>query len=104
MTFTYTPEPNFGAKNPKHKNKACYGEDLSDVKIDGMTLKWIIKAYQNSTDKSLFFLMDGFTKHAGTAKLQQQIEAGLTEKEIRQTWQEDLETFKKTRKKYLLYE
>ncbi|WP_104734454.1 exo-beta-N-acetylmuramidase NamZ family protein [Hanstruepera ponticola] len=104
MTFTYTPEPNFGAKNPKHKNKACYGEDLSDVKIDGMTLKWIIKAYQNSTDKSLFFLTDGFTKHAGTAKLQQQIEAGLTEKEIRQTWQEDLETFKKTRKKYLLYE
>ncbi|WP_191859290.1 exo-beta-N-acetylmuramidase NamZ family protein [Hanstruepera ponticola] len=104
MTFTYTPEPNFGAKNPKHKNKVCYGEDLSDVKIDGMTLKWIIKAYQNSTDKSLFFLTDGFTKHAGTAKLQQQIEAGLTEKEIRQTWQEDLETFKKTRKKYLLYE
>ena len=104
MTFTYTPEPNFGAKNPKHKNKVCYGEDLSVVKIDGMTLKWIIKAYQNSTDKSLFFLMDGFTKHAGTAKLQQQIEAGLTEKEIRQTWQEDLETFKKTRKKYLLYD
>lgn len=68
-----------------------------------MTLKWIIKAYQNSTDKSLFFLTDGFTKHAGTTKLQQQIEAGLTEEEIRKTWATDLKAFQKIRQNYLLY-
>jgi len=103
MTFTYTPEPNFGAKHPKHKGKRCYGEDLSEVEIEGMTLKWIIKAYENSTDKSLFFLTKGFTKHAGTTKLQQQIEAGLTEAEIKATWQKDLEAFKKIRANYLKY-
>ncbi|TJY36387.1 exo-beta-N-acetylmuramidase NamZ family protein [Pontimicrobium aquaticum] len=104
MTFTYTPQSNFGAKYPKHKDELCYGEDLSNVTVkDEMTLKWIIKAYKNSTDKSLFFNTNNFTKHAGTAKLQKQIEAGTTEADIKATWQEDLNTFKKTRNKYLIY-
>jgi uncharacterized protein YbbC (DUF1343 family) len=104
MTFTYTPQSNFGAKYPKHKDKLCYGEDLSNAEIkDEMTLKWIIKAYENSTDKSKFFLTDGFTKHAGTTTLQKQIEAGMSEADIKATWQKDLENFKKTRAKYLIY-
>lgn len=104
MTFTYTPQSNFGAKYPKHKDKLCYGEDLSNAKVNNeMTLKWIIKAYENSTDKSKFFLTDGFTKHAGTTALQKQIEAGMSEADIKATWQKDLENFKKTRTKYLIY-
>lgn len=104
MTFTYTPHANFGAKYPKHKGELCYGEDLNNASIkDEMTLKWIIKAYKNSTDKSLFFLTNGFTKHAGTNKLQQQIEAGLSEEEIKETWKTGLEAFKKTRENYLIY-
>ena len=104
MTFTYTPQANFGAKYPKHKGELCHGEDLSNVTVkDEMTLKWIIKAYENSTDKSLFFLTNGFTKHAGTTKLQKQIEAGLSEKDIKATWQKDLDSFKKTRANYLIY-
>jgi len=104
MTFTYTPQSNFGAKYPKHKDKLCYGEDLSNAKVnDEMTLKWIIKAYENSTDKSKFFLTDGFTKHAGTTVLQKQIEAGMSEADIKATWQKDLANFKKTRTKYLIY-
>ncbi|MFV9550280.1 exo-beta-N-acetylmuramidase NamZ domain-containing protein [Algibacter sp. PT7-4] len=102
--FNYTPIANFGAKHPKHKNSICYGKDLKDdVLNNGMTLKWIIEAYQNATDKSLFFNTDNFTKHAGTHKLQQQIEAGLTENEIKASWKTELENFKNTRKKYLLY-
>ncbi|MGC6430087.1 MAG: exo-beta-N-acetylmuramidase NamZ domain-containing protein [Jejuia sp.] len=105
MKFTYTPEANFGAKYPKHKGKLCFGEDLSNDKIFGkMTLKWIIKAYQNSTDKSKFFNTDNFTKHAGTTQLQKQIEAGMLEADIKTTWQDDLEAFKKVRRKYLLYD
>ncbi len=104
MTFTYTPQSNFGAKYPKHKDELCYGEDLSNVTIDReMTLKWIMKAYENSTDKSKFFLTNGFTKHAGTTALQKQIEAGITEGEIKATWQKDLNAFKKTRNNYLIY-
>ena len=104
MTFTYTPQANFGAKHPKHEGELCYGEDLSNVKIkDAMTLKWIIKAYENSTDKSLFFNTNNFTKHAGTATLQKQIEAGMTEADIKATWQKDLVKFKKIRVRYLIY-
>ncbi|WP_298497061.1 DUF1343 domain-containing protein [uncultured Algibacter sp.] len=102
--FNYTPVANFGAKYPKHKNVVCYGKDLTnEVLNDNMTIKWIIEAYQNSTDKTLFFNTDNFTKHAGTSKLQQQIEAGLTEEAIKLTWKKGLEDFKKTRKKYLIY-
>ena len=104
MTFSYAPQSNFGAKYPKHKGKLCYGEDLSNVTVNNkMTLKWIIKAYQNSIDKSLFFNTNNFTKHAGTATLQKQIEAGMTESEIKATWQEDLDAFKKIRNNYLIY-
>jgi uncharacterized protein YbbC (DUF1343 family) len=104
MTFTYTPQSNFGAKYPKHKDELCHGEDLSNVEVpDEITLKWVIKAYENSTDKSLFFLTDGFTKHAGTEKLQKQIESGMSEVDIKATWQKDLTIFKKTRSNYLIY-
>uniref|UniRef100_UPI0026E93844 exo-beta-N-acetylmuramidase NamZ family protein n=1 Tax=Mesoflavibacter zeaxanthinifaciens TaxID=393060 RepID=UPI0026E93844 len=33
-TFTYTPQPNFGSKYPKHKDVLCYGEDLSKIKAE----------------------------------------------------------------------
>lgn len=102
--FTYTPQPNFGSKNPKHKGKLCYGNDLSkSERMNTMTLKWIIDAYENSTDKSNVFLTSGFTKHAGTHKLQKQIESGMSESEIKKTWQPAIEEFKKIRAKYLIY-
>jgi len=104
MTFTYTPIENFGAKYPKHRDILCYGEDLVGETFNGMTLKWIIKAYQNSTNKSLFFNTNNFTKHAGTSKLQQQIEAGLSENVIKASWIEDIDAFKKIRSKYLIYD
>lgn len=102
--FSYTPIANFGAKYPKHKDKLCFGEDLRNVKVqESVTLKWLIKAYNNCTDKSLFFNKASFTKHSGTQKLQQQIEAGLSEQEIKETWKEGIDSFKKVREKYLIY-
>jgi uncharacterized protein YbbC (DUF1343 family) len=104
FNFTYTPVANFGSKNPKHKGKLCYGEDLRSVKTnDEVSLKWLIKAYKHATDKSLVFNTNNFTKHAGTNTLQKQIEAGLTEEQIKVTWQEDLNRFKAIREKYLIY-
>src|SRR5690554_4096969 len=103
MDFTFTPQPNEGAKDPMHNGKKCYGEDLSDHEfVNGLSLQWLIKAYQNTSDKSKFF-NNFFVKLAGTQKLRQQIEQGLSEKEIRKSWQTDLDRFKKTREKYLLY-
>ncbi len=102
--FKYLPQPNFGSKYPKEEGKICYGDDLSEHgRMGSVSLKWLIKAYQNCTDKSRFFKTESFTKHAGTEKLQQQLEAGLSEAEIKATWQADLEAFKKIRKKHLRY-
>lgn len=103
MAFTFTPKPNNGAKDPMHNGKLCYGEDLSQhAFIDGLSLKWLINAYQHTTDKAKFF-NNFFIKLAGTQKLQQQIEKGLSEEDIKKTWQADLNDFKNIRKKYLLY-
>ncbi|WP_222984843.1 exo-beta-N-acetylmuramidase NamZ domain-containing protein [Flagellimonas meishanensis] len=103
--FSYVPQPNFGSKNPKEQGKTCFGKDLSQSeRMHEMSLRWIIDAYQNTMDKSKFFNTDGFTKHAGTPLLQQQIESGLSEQEIKASWQEDLEQFNKIRKNYLIYE
>lgn len=102
--FSFTPKPNFGAKDPVHNGKLCFGEDLTEIrKVNRLELKWLLKAYENTADKTVFF-NDFFTKLAGTKKLREQIEARITEKEIRKTWQEGLEQFKEMRSKYLIYE
>ena len=103
-SFSYTPKPNFGSKNPKEKGSLCFGKDLSSLpRMKEVSLQWLIDGYKNTSTKNKFFLTKGFTKHAGTTKLQEQIEAHLSEKEIKATWQADIEDFKKIRKKYLLY-
>ena len=103
--FTYTPVSNFGAKNPKHKGVLCNGTDLGgSSRMEHLSLKYILDAYKRCEDKSLFFNTSGFTKHAGTDKLQKQIEGGMTEKEIRSSWQPDLDRFRKIRAQYLLYD
>ena len=103
--FSYTPIANFGAKYPKHQNKICYGVDLSEVKAERhFTLRYIMDAYNHSTNKSKVFNRTNFTAHAGTEKLQQQIEKGLTEDQIKASWQEAIETYKTTRLKYLIYD
>jgi uncharacterized protein YbbC (DUF1343 family) len=103
--FSYVPKPNFGSKSPKEEGKTCFGKDLSNSsKLQRVTLAWLLDAYKNSTDKTKFFLSASFTKHSGTEKLQQQIEAGLSEDAIKKTWQTDLDAFRKIRIKYLMYE
>lgn len=103
--FSYVPEPNFGSKYPKEEGKKCFGKDLSKVeRMNVVSLQWLIDAYTNTLDKSKFFKTNSFTKHAGTTELQKQIESGITEEEIKKTWQMELDSFKKIRKKYLIYD
>ncbi len=104
-SFRYWPRPNFGSKSPKENGMVCYGKDLSEIlKMSEVSLNWIIDAYKNTMDKTKVFNNSGFTKHAGTEKLQQQIEAGLSEEEIKKSWKSDLDKFNKIRAKYLLYD
>ena len=103
FNYTYTPRSMEGAKSPKHLNTECYGRDLSDhQRLDRINLEWLIEAYNHTADKSKFFKAF-FTKLAGGTELQKQIEAGLSEVEIRESWKNNLEDFKSTREKYLLY-
>lgn len=102
--FEYTPQPNAGAKHPKHDGALCYGRDLSQVEAPkAVDLRWLIEAYRYRQTGSDFFNTSGFTKHAGTEVLQQQIEAGLDPVQIRESWQPALETFRNIRSKYLRY-
>lgn len=101
--FSFTPKPNLGSKDPLHNGKVCYGEDLSNApRVKGIELKWLLKAYATTSDKTKFFI-PFFTKLAGTKKLQEQIEAGMTETEIKKSWEKGLEDFRKIRKKYEIY-
>jgi len=101
--FSFTPMPNEGAKEPPLKGILCYGEDLSQApKVNRLELKWLMKAYAETKDKSNFFI-PFFTKLAGTKTLQQQIEAGKSEDEIRRNWEPGLAKFKAMRKKYIIY-
>ncbi|MFY0715134.1 DUF1343 domain-containing protein [Seonamhaeicola sp. NFXS20] len=103
FNFQFTPQPNEGAKYPKHEGKICYGEKLNNkANLNHLNLEWLIKAYQNTTDKAKFF-NSFFIKLAGTEALQKQIESGLSAKEIKSTWTEGLEHFKTIRKQYLIY-
>lgn len=101
--FSFTPVSTPGATNPPHKDQVCYGKDLTHVKVaDKIDLAYLLDMYKNSTNKDKFF-NNFFERLAGNTKLREQIKAGKTEDEIRQSWEPQLSNFKQTRKQYLLY-
>lgn len=108
-SFAFTPESIPGVSNhPKFEGETCFGQSLRGFAEHVLNndrrlhLNWLIDYYSYFKDKEPFFT-NYFEKLAGTDKLREQIESGLTEIQIRESWQEDLTTFKKIRKKYLLY-
>ncbi|MBQ2017291.1 MAG: DUF1343 domain-containing protein [Alphaproteobacteria bacterium] len=106
--YSFTPKQAEGRGKPLHCDTECYGENLIQHATnykknkDQLNLTWLIKAYEQLKDKGNFF-NNFFVKLAGTKELQQQIENGLSEEEIRESWKEGIEEYKKTRSKYLLY-
>ena len=107
--FMFIPESKPGATNPKYKGIECNGQNLVDyAKYYDKTppkinLTWLIKSYKMLSPNHEFFI-SYFDKLAGTDELRKQIESGLTEIEIRESWQKDIDDFKKIREKYLLYD
>ncbi len=111
-TYQFTPESREGAKTPPHQGQLCRGyvidERLTEAnQFTKVDLSHLILAYQlyPETDKSSFFNADHFfDKLAGSDELRQQIIAGVSEADIRASWQPDLQKFMTIRAKYLLYE
>ena len=104
-TYTFSPQPNFGSKTPRYLNEECYGLDLSETEnLSSLNFSWLINAYDATSEKDKFFREEKFNKLAGTVKLKEQIEQGLTIEEIKASWQKELTAYKKIREKYLLYQ
>ncbi len=107
--YTFTPTAGYGAKSPMFEGKLCYGELIAKSEQEalrqsdgGFSLKWLVKCYRASKDKTNFFT-PFFNKLAGTDELQKMLKEGASEKQIKKHWQNDIESFKKVRAKYLLY-
>jgi len=117
--FSFTPNPNEGARQSKLYGKLCYGWDLSGTPDEvratvgnRLQLKWLMEAYRLFPQKDSFYILPKsgkmeesfFNKLAGNNDLWQQIKSGMSEDAIRATWEPGLKAFKKIRKKYLLYQ
>lgn len=105
-SFSFTPMPTALSKEPKYVGQRCYGLNLSRGPFLAdhprqLNLTWLIIMY-GSLKRDDFFDKN-FNYHSGNTLLQEQIKNGTSEAEIRKSWQAGLESFKKTRKKYLLY-
>ena len=88
-----------------------YGSDTLDLRYEqapvAFSLKYLMLMYNQAIKQSnnqTFFLKNNFfEKLAGNGDLRKQIESGMSEEEIRATWQPALDEFKKIRAKYLIY-
>ncbi|MBR8702525.1 exo-beta-N-acetylmuramidase NamZ family protein [Porphyromonas levii] len=103
---TFTPIAMKGATSPKHKGMLCYGPTLQLREWHkGINLEVIIEAYQASKQYGIDFVnrKSTFNLLAGNGTLYQQIMAGLSAEEMRQSWAKDLDAYRALRAKYLLY-
>jgi uncharacterized protein YbbC (DUF1343 family) len=114
--FSFTPVSIKGmSETPQHMNQVCYGIDLRNYSIDSLlkqkkiNLQWMIDLYKAYPYKEKFFdytqskEMNNIGKLAGSSQFKEQIAAGKSEAEIRQSWEPGLSQYKIMRKKYLLY-
>lgn len=104
--FAFSPVAKAGAAlNPPLKNQLVLGLDLRSVKAGGLDLNYLLQAQalMAKYGLKLFNSPDFMDKLSGTTKLRQQIEQGLSEAQIRQSWQTDLQLFRQQRRPYLLY-
>ena len=106
-SFTFTPRPIQGMdSNPMHNGRLCYGTDLRDYDFEGgLSLRFVLDFYRKSGSnaKEFFARANWFDLLSGTDALRLQIINGLSEAEIRKSWENDLNEYKKMRKKYLIY-
>ena len=116
-SFSYNPVSIPGmSERPNHKDSVCYGLDLRNYAITKLrksrqiNLSWLIELYNAYPDKANFFKpgranqdISAFDLRIGTDQLRKQIIAGVSEADIRKSWEPGLQKFKAIRMKYLLY-
>jgi uncharacterized protein YbbC (DUF1343 family) len=105
MPYHFTPVSIEGMmKNPPFENQVCYGIDLRNTPVERrLNLQYVIDMYKAYPDKKNFFT-PYFNTLAGGTTLRKQIEDGVPEGTIRESWQAGLEEYQQMREKYLLYQ
>jgi len=106
-SFEFTPRSIDGAKNPPQLDKLCHGIDLRQIPDSaiisrGVNLDYVINAYRNLNIGEKFFTRF-FDLLIGDRKIKDMIMQGKSSEEIKQSWQQDVEKFRKQRAPYLLY-
>ncbi|MCB0649224.1 MAG: DUF1343 domain-containing protein [Saprospiraceae bacterium] len=114
--FSFTPTGIPGmSETPLFMDEVCYGIDLRNIDTDSLrqtgkiNLSWMIELYKAHPEKAKFFdrslskQMGSIEFLSGVSDFRKQIEAGISESEIRASWEPGLSDYKKKRQKYLLY-
>lgn len=108
-SYLFTPHAIPGvAENPMYKDQECLGASLTGfadnfpMNSHHFTLTWLIGMHDFFKNDINFF-NSYFDKLAGNDQLKKDLLSGKSEEEIRKSWEPDLERFRLTRAKYLLY-
>ena len=87
--------------------RVSYGSDTLDLRGEeapsAFSLQYLMEMYRRVPKGKFFQKSNFFEKLAGNGDLRKQISSGMSEEEIRATWQPALDEFKKIREKYLIY-
>lgn len=110
-SYSFIPESNTGSKYPKLEGETCFGVSISKERAEDihetakLDLGLLIHFYQELDKGDDFFREDGFFDMlAGTDELRKQIQSGVSEGEIRATWNEGLREYREMYMKYWIYE
>jgi uncharacterized protein YbbC (DUF1343 family) len=104
--ISFTPKEIPGVStNPPFENQLCKGIKVSfEKRPTQLNLSWLMSMYASYPNKEKFFSAPNFfDKLAGSSQLRKQVVEGVSEVDIRASWQADLDHYKTVRKKYLLY-
>jgi uncharacterized protein YbbC (DUF1343 family) len=115
-SFSFTPTGIKGmSETPLFADQVCYGLDLRNydvnllLKSKKINLQWIMELYKASPQKEKFFdskqsrEMNNIEIQIGSGLFRQQIIDGVSEEEIRKSWEPGLSNYQKMRKKYVIY-
>ena len=107
-SYSFVPKSTIGATNPMYMGKECKGYNLSVFGLlyvrntKGLYLHWLIGMNQK-TQGDFITRARFFDLLAGTDQFRKQIEKKESIESIKKSWETDLDSYKKMRKKYLLY-
>ena len=106
--FTFTPKTTSGHNAPLYSDKECHGKCLLEYANNfqnneqRIQLQWLIDAHNQLKNDTKFF-NNYFEKLVGVNSLREMINNGVSEKEIRESWREEIDKYLKIREKYLAY-